>query len=103
MSGHLEQMLLQLMVTLWLTLLKVDYDGAYSIGFGDGVIIKNLKQGMWSQSHISRQKVRKPTMQVQQTPPKNPSFLYANNTVVVKSQAAGGAERRALQVFDLMP
>ena len=26
----------------------------------------------------------------------NPSFLYANNTVVVKSQAAGGAERESI-------
>jgi hypothetical protein len=76
--------------------IEEDYDGAYSIGFGDGVIGKKLEAGNVVTVTYLQTKGAEANDAGSTDTTQNPSFLYSNNTVVVKSQAAGGAERESI-------
>jgi len=76
--------------------IEEDFDGAYSIGFGDGVIGKKLEAGNVVTVTYLQTKGAEANDAGSTDTTENPSFLYENNTVVVKSQAAGGSERESI-------
>jgi len=73
-----------------------DYDGAYSIGFGDGVIGKKLEAGNVVTVTYLQTKGAEANDAGSTDTEETPSFSYANNTVAVKSQAAAVAEKESI-------
>ena len=73
-----------------------DFDGAYSVGFGDGNIGKKLEAGNVVTVTYLQTKGAEPNDAGQTDTATTPSFTYRDVAVSVVSPAAGGADRESI-------
>jgi hypothetical protein len=73
-----------------------DYDGAYSVGFGDGIIGKKLEAGNVVTITYLQTKGAEANDAGQNDSAETPSFTYRDLDVSVTSAAAGGSDRESI-------
>ena len=73
-----------------------DYDGAYSVGFGDGIIGKKLEAGNVVTITYLQTKGAEANDAGQNDSAETPSFTYRDLNVSVTSAAAGGSDRESI-------
>ena len=73
-----------------------DYDGAYSLSFGDGVIGKKLEAGNIVTVTYLQTKGAEANGAGSTDTEDTPAFVYNNNTVSVASAAGGGSEKESI-------